>query len=71
MVLELEFEFEPCDLVSDRVVVKDHGRDNAGLTDLKVNIQHLYDIVDIGIMGSRETTKEVNKLVEVVNYASY
>ena len=41
------------------------------LTDLKVNIQRLYDIVAIGIMDSRETAKEVKNPVDVVSYASY
>ena len=49
----------------------DRERNNVGLTYLKVNLQRLYDIVAIGIMDSRETTKEVKKLVDVVNYASY
>ena len=49
----------------------DHGRDNVGLTYLKVDIQRLYDIVAIGIMDIRETAKEVKNLVDVVSYASY
>ena len=47
------------------------GRDNAGLVDMKVNIQRLYDIVAIGIMDNRETAKEVKNLVDVVGYTSY
>ena len=49
----------------------DHGRDNVGLADLKVNIQRLYEMVAIGIMDSRETAKEVKTLVDVVGYTSY
>ena len=49
----------------------DNGRDNVGLAYLKVNIQHLYDIVAIGIIDSRETAKEVKNLVDVVSYASH
>ena len=48
----------------------DHGRNNVGLADLKVNIQCLYDIVAIGIMDNRETAKEVKKLVDEVSYIS-
>ena len=49
----------------------DRERNNVGIRDLKVNIQRLYNFVAIGIMDSRETTKEVKKLVDVVSYASY
>ena len=49
----------------------DHGRNNAGIPDLKVNIQHLYDIVAIGTMDNSETAKEVKKLVNEVSYVSY
>ena len=49
----------------------DHGRDNAGLAYLKVNIQHLYEIVAIGIMDIKETAKEVKNLVDVAGYTSY
>ena len=49
----------------------DRGRDNAGLADLKVNIQRLYDIVAIGIVDNRETAKEFKKLVDEVNYVAY
>ena len=49
----------------------DCERNNVGLTDLKVNIQCLYDIVAIGNMDNREIDKEVKILVDVVKYASY
>ena len=48
----------------------DRTGENAGLTDLKANLQCLYEIVAIGIMDNRETTKEVKKLVDVVEYTS-
>ena len=35
----------------------DHARENTGLEDLKANLWRLYEMVDIGIMDSRETTK--------------
>ena len=49
----------------------DRERNNVGIRDLKVNIQRLYNVVAIGIMDSRETAKEVKKLIDVVSYASY
>ena len=45
--------------------------DNEGIAELKVNIQHLYEMVAIGIMDARETAKEVKNLVDVVGYTSY
>ena len=45
--------------------------DNEGLTDLKVNIRRLYEMVAIGIMDNRETAKEIKNLVDVVGYTSY
>ena len=45
--------------------------DNEGLTDLKVNIRRLYEMVSIRIMDNRETDKEVKNLVDVVGYTSY
>ena len=49
----------------------DHVGENTGLADLKVNIQHLYEMVGIGIMDSREIAKEVKNLLHVVGYTSY
>ena len=49
----------------------DRRRNEGGLSDLKINIQRLYEIVSIGIIDNKETTKEVKKLVDEVNYLSY
>ena len=49
----------------------DHTGDNAVLVDLKENLRCLYEMVAIGIMDSRVTTKEVKNLVDVVGYTSY
>ena len=49
----------------------DRAGENAGLADLKENLRHLYEMVAKGIMKSRETTKEVKNLVDVVGYTSY
>ena len=49
----------------------DHTVDNAGLIDLKEKFRRLYEMVVIGIMESKETTKEVKNLVDVVGYTSY
>ena len=38
---------------------------------MKVNIQCLVDFVAVGIIDNRETTKEVNQLVDDVRYISY
>ena len=42
-----------------------------GFDELKVNIQHLADFVDVGITDNREITKEVKQLVDDVHYVSY
>ena len=44
---------------------------NVGLIDLKKNIRHLYEMVAIGIMDSKETAQEIKNLVDVVGYTSY
>ena len=44
---------------------------NEGIAELKVNIRRLYEMVAIGIMDARETTKEVKNLVDIVGYTSY
>ena len=44
---------------------------NEGIAELKVNIRCLYEMVAIGIMDARETTKEVKNLVDIVGYTSY
>ena len=49
----------------------DHAGDNAGLADLKANLRRLYEMVAIGIMDNKETTKGVKILVDVVGYTSY
>ena len=49
----------------------DRAGENIGLEDLKANLRCLYEMVAIGIMDSRETTKEVKNIVDVVGYASY
>ena len=38
---------------------------------MKINIQHLSDIVSIGITYSKETAKEIKQLVDDVRYISY
>ena len=43
----------------------------AGRVELKANLRRLYEMVAIGIMDSRETSKEVKNLVDVVGYTSY
>ena len=53
------------------VLEMDHGRNDAGLIDLRVNIHHLYGIMAIGIINNIETAKEVKKLVDEVSYVSY
>ena len=45
--------------------------ENDGLANLKVNIRRVYEMVAIGIMDNKETTKEVKNLVDVVGYTSY
>ena len=49
----------------------DRAGENAGLADLKANLRCLYEMVAIGIMDSRETTKEIKNLADVVGYTSY
>ena len=49
----------------------DHANENVGLDDLKKNLRHLYEMVAIGIMDSKETAQEIKNLVEVVGYTSY
>ena len=49
----------------------DHANENVGLADLKKNLRHLYEMVAIGIMDSKETAQEIKNLVEVVGYTSY
>ena len=49
----------------------DRVGENTGLADLKANLRRLYEMVAIGIMDNRETTKEVKNLVDVVVYTSY
>ena len=44
---------------------------NEGIAELKVNIRHQYEMVAIGIMDIRETSKEVKSLVDIVGYTSY
>ena len=44
---------------------------NEGIAELKVNIQRLYEMVDIGIMDTREKTKDVKNLFDIVGYTSY
>ena len=49
----------------------DHANENVGLDDLKKNLRHLYEMVAIGIMDSKETAQEIKNLVEAVGYTSY
>ena len=49
----------------------DRAGENTGLTDLKENLRRLYEMVAIGIMDNKETTKEIKNLVDVVGYTSY
>ena len=49
----------------------DRRRNEEGFIDLKINIHRLYEIASIGIIDSREATKEVKILVDEVNYFSY
>ena len=49
----------------------DRAGENVSLADLKANLRPLYEMVEIGIMDSRETAKEVKNLVDVVEYTSY
>ena len=49
----------------------DRAGENTGLADLKANIRCLYEMVAIGIMDNRETTKEVKNINDVVGYTSY
>ena len=49
----------------------DHANENVGLADLKKNLRHLYEMVAIGIMDSKETAQEIKNLVEAVGYTSY
>ena len=49
----------------------DHAGGNTCLADMKKNLTCLYEMVAIGIIDSRETTKEIKNLVDVVGYTSY
>ena len=49
----------------------DRAGENVGLANLKANLWHLYEMVAIGIMDSRETAKEVKNIVDVVGYTYY
>ena len=46
-------------------------RNEEGFIDLRINIQHLYEIVSIGIFVSREAAKEAKNLFYQVHYLSY
>ena len=48
-----------------------HANKSVGLADLKKNLRHLYEMVAIGIMDSKETPQEIKNLVKVVGYTSY
>ena len=44
--------------------------DNAGIMDMKKNLRHLYEMIAIGIMDSKEIAQEVKNMGETVRYTS-
>ena len=53
--------------ISGQVQGMDHVGENVGIADLKENLRCLYEMVAIGIMDNKETTKEVKNIVDVVD----
>ena len=48
----------------------DQPGDNASIQDIKKNLRRLYEVVSIGIMDNRETTRVIKKMEDTVSYTS-
>ena len=46
------------------------ARDNAGIMDIKKNLQCLYEMVVIGVMDNKEIAREIKSMGETVSYIS-